>query len=186
MGTPKWLRPRYFSFLSRPRVSAYRGANAEGGALGAFLQAVKHNQVPAGWALVIESLDRLSRQEIGEALNLFLSILRNDIEIITLEPEQRFTRKSINDIPNILTAIIFMARANEESKTKSERIKAAFNKQLAEKSPLRVPNTPRWLTIKNGKFEVVPEHVNIIKQLYDWRSNGLGYSKILVRLGKWV
>src|SRR5882757_9754650 len=42
-------------------VSAYRGRNAKEGALRAFLDAIEHNLVPHGSYLLVESLDRLSR-----------------------------------------------------------------------------------------------------------------------------
>src|SRR5580693_3764849 len=48
-------------------VSAYRGANVREGALGRFLEAVKGNQVPKGSYLLLESLDRFSRQKPLEA-----------------------------------------------------------------------------------------------------------------------
>ena len=48
-------------------VSAYRGKhreNADTHALAALLQAVKSGRIPAGSYLVVESLDRLSREKI--------------------------------------------------------------------------------------------------------------------------
>src|SRR5262245_887480 len=56
-------------------VSAFRGANAKFGALGCFLEAVRRGRVPKGSVLIIESIDRLSRNKVGEALQLFISIL---------------------------------------------------------------------------------------------------------------
>jgi len=51
-------------------VSAYRGQNAREGALRAFLDAIEHNLVPPGSFLLIESLDRLSRDRILAAQSL--------------------------------------------------------------------------------------------------------------------
>src|SRR5262245_59033915 len=55
-------------------VSAFRGRNAEAGALARFLDAVKQGKVPPGSVLMIESLDRLSRAELKRSLRLFLDI----------------------------------------------------------------------------------------------------------------
>ena len=41
---------------------AFRGTNIKKGSLGQFLAMVKRGEVPTGTALVIENLDRLSRQ----------------------------------------------------------------------------------------------------------------------------
>jgi hypothetical protein len=45
-------------------VRAFRGKTAKEGALHAFLEAIEHNPVPWGSCLLIESLDRLSRDRI--------------------------------------------------------------------------------------------------------------------------
>jgi len=45
-------------------ISAFRGANVRDGALGRFLAAVKAGSVERGSYLLVESLDRLSREEI--------------------------------------------------------------------------------------------------------------------------
>jgi DNA invertase Pin-like site-specific DNA recombinase len=48
-------------------VSAYRGKNAADGALRAFVAPVEDGRVPQGSFLVVESLDRISRQAVREA-----------------------------------------------------------------------------------------------------------------------
>jgi DNA invertase Pin-like site-specific DNA recombinase len=56
-------------------VSAYRGANRTKGALGAFLKQVEMGAIPAGSVLLVESLDRLTREQAVDAHRLFLSII---------------------------------------------------------------------------------------------------------------
>lgn len=65
-------------------VSAFKGRNATHGKLAAFLDAVDQGRVPKGSVLLVESLDRLTRNQVGEALELFLGILRRGIRIVTL------------------------------------------------------------------------------------------------------
>src|SRR3954470_4641161 len=55
-------------------VSAFRGSNVREGALAAFLQAVKNRKVKPGSVLIVESLDRLSRNQVRPALQLFMGI----------------------------------------------------------------------------------------------------------------
>src|SRR5262245_52797751 len=57
-------------------VSAFRGKNRAKGALADFLGMIQGGRVAKGSLLLIESLDRLSREEIDEALTLFLGILK--------------------------------------------------------------------------------------------------------------
>ena len=65
-------------------ISAFKGANVSEGALGRFLEAVKSGAVPPGSYLLVESLDRLSRQQVSTALSLFLRIIEADIVLVTL------------------------------------------------------------------------------------------------------
>jgi DNA invertase Pin-like site-specific DNA recombinase len=65
-------------------VSAFRGANVRDGALGQFLEAVEAGKVPRGSHLLVESLDRLSREQVKIALSLFLRIGQAGITLITL------------------------------------------------------------------------------------------------------
>src|SRR5262245_42786821 len=53
-------------------VSAFRGKNRDLGALGEFLRQVENGRVLPGSYLVVESLDRLTREDIQEALYLIL------------------------------------------------------------------------------------------------------------------
>jgi DNA invertase Pin-like site-specific DNA recombinase len=52
-------------------VSALRGKHRTQGALSKFLALVSQGSVEKGSFLLIENLDRLSREEVSEALNLF-------------------------------------------------------------------------------------------------------------------
>src|SRR5262245_57183192 len=56
-------------------VSAFRGKNKTRGSLGAFLQAIEEGRVKSGSILLLESLDRLSREDIDPAWEVFRSIL---------------------------------------------------------------------------------------------------------------
>lgn len=44
-------------------ISAFRGKNVERGALGAFIKAIETGKVKEGSYLIVESLDRLSREK---------------------------------------------------------------------------------------------------------------------------
>lgn len=49
-------------------VSAYKGKHLQRGALGGFLKAIENGQVLAGSVLLVEALDRISRQEPWDAI----------------------------------------------------------------------------------------------------------------------
>lgn len=79
-------------------VSAYKGKNAQKGVLSVFLDALESDKIPENSVLLIESLDRLSRDKLSEALPQFMSIINKGVEIVTLADNQRYTKEIINQI----------------------------------------------------------------------------------------
>jgi DNA invertase Pin-like site-specific DNA recombinase len=65
-------------------VSAFDGSNVLSGQLGLFLKAVNEGRIAKGSFLLVESLDRLSREDALSALGTFTSLLKAGITIVTL------------------------------------------------------------------------------------------------------
>src|SRR5262245_22307079 len=69
--------------------SAYTGthrSNPDRHALALFLKMVEDGRVPEGSYLIIENLDRLSREHIRPALTLFLNLIEAGIRVVQLKP----------------------------------------------------------------------------------------------------
>jgi DNA invertase Pin-like site-specific DNA recombinase len=73
-------------------VSAFKGANAATGKLGLFLKSIEQGKVTQGDILLIESIDRLSRSAITDALTLFIRILQSGVHIVTLMDRRVYTK----------------------------------------------------------------------------------------------
>jgi DNA invertase Pin-like site-specific DNA recombinase len=71
-------------------VSAFRGKNAAVGNFRTFLDAIKAGKVAPGSALIVESIDRISRQGIDEGYDLIKGILKANVLLVTLSPEREF------------------------------------------------------------------------------------------------
>ena len=99
-------------------VSAFTGANVREGALGRFVEAVKAGSVKPGSYLIVESLDRLSREQVLTALSLFLSIIQGGIHLVTLADGHVY-RPGTTELPDLMMSLMIMSRAHEESQTKS-------------------------------------------------------------------
>src|SRR5262249_43400805 len=107
-------------------VSAFRGKNALVGNLGVFLRAVRDKTVKPGSYLIVESLDRISRQGIDDGYEICKSILKAGVHIVTLSPERDFGPDAIKGLAKgALELLIILERAAEESETKSRRLRAA-------------------------------------------------------------
>jgi DNA invertase Pin-like site-specific DNA recombinase len=167
-------------------VSGFKGRNAATGRLGAFLKAIESGKVEPGDVLIVESLDRLSRQDIDDAYDLFRGILKTGVEIITLNPERHYDKTALKSITGIIEPLVIMARANEESAMKSGRGKDAWKARRAKAQETNTPATatcPKWLTpVKEGgkavRFVVIPERVEIVRRIFNLALNGVGRHSI--------
>ena len=106
-------------------ISAFHGANVTDGELGGFLRAVRDQKVEPGSYLLVESLDRLSRQQPLKAFTVFSEIVSAGIKIVTLADQKTYT--STGDFSDLISSIVIMGRAHEESQIKSHRGRATWD-----------------------------------------------------------
>jgi DNA invertase Pin-like site-specific DNA recombinase len=159
-------------------VSAFRGKNVREGALAGFLEAVKSGRVPTGSVLIVESLDRLSRDQIRPALQLFLSILDAGVSIVTVKPEREYTPDDQDPLV-LIEPLIYFSRAHEESQTKSGRLTESWEqrrKHAADK-PL-TGRCPEWLKLTQGRFVEVKEAADAVRLIFKLCQEGMGVRRI--------
>jgi DNA invertase Pin-like site-specific DNA recombinase len=162
-------------------ISAHTGDNIHKGRLGAFLKAIDEGKIEKGSCLIVENLDRLSRAQIDDALELFKRILRKGIDIVTLTDGKRFTKESLNSPMDLMLSIMYFYRAYDESLQKGKRIRAAWNNKRnnAANEPLTAV-CPSWLRLnrRTGSFEEIPEHVTMVQRIFDLSKGGMGNGSI--------
>ena len=171
-------------------VSAFKGHNLhEDSGLGQFLTACTSGKIKDGDFLIVESLDRMSRQHVQTALRQFLNILSHGITIVTLIDNRAYTQHS--DTTDLIISITIMARAYEESATKAKRLKAAwYNKRERLQSGtaiLKVTSlSPHWLTLSKDRstWHVNKNKASIIQLIYDKSANGYGQHKLVQYLNE--
>jgi DNA invertase Pin-like site-specific DNA recombinase len=160
-------------------------------ALAAFLKLVKGDRVPRDGSayLVVENLDRLSRETEVVAFNRFTSILMERVNIVQLSPrEQVFARDS--DLGALLPAILELSRGHSESKAKSDRVGPAWAQKRAE-AGRGVPMTrklPGWITLdgvttfrgkaKDGKLVLIEERAAVVRRIFALAAEGRGVHAI--------
>ncbi len=164
--------------------SAYRSSNRSEGALKEFLDKVENGLIPKGSFLIVESLDRLSRDRIFKALNLFTTIIEKDIGIVTLSDGMIYTEKKVNDNwTQLIVSLAIMSRAHEESRMKGMRVSAAWDKKRDGASEKKITSRcPGWLKFnkKSGEFEVIEERKKIITAIFEMSAiEGLGRRAIV-------
>jgi len=172
-------------------VSAWKGRNFKTGALGRFLAMVENGQIPKGSYLLIESLDRLSREAVPDALTLFMAIINAGIVIVTLgEDRQIYSRSGLNgDWTKLIIGLAVMSRGHEESQTKSERIRAVAERkreQAREGKGHITSITPAWIDaerIDASRYAfTLNHHAETVRTIYEMAARGLGATAIARKL----
>jgi DNA invertase Pin-like site-specific DNA recombinase len=174
-------------------VSAYRGRHRdEKAALGAFLKRVEAGGIPKGSYLLVESLDRLSREEVLDALELFLGITRAGITIVTLIDQRKYSRASLReDYTQLLISIVLMSRAHEESSIKSKRVADAWamkRRRASENQQAMTARAPGWIRLvggpRTGRYELITERAAVVRQIFADTIAGIGRRTIAQRLNE--
>lgn len=170
-------------------VSAFKRKNVERGALAAFIDAVKTGKIEKGSYLIIEQFDRLSRAEVDVALKLLLDLVHSGIKLVTLVDEKIWDGESVKDIGNLILAIVFMSRANNESAAKAERLSQVWSqkkKAALESGKIMSRECPRWLTTNEDKssFVVLEDRAESVRKVFEMRINGHGVVSIVNRANK--
>ncbi len=165
-------------------LSAYHGKHKSKGALGIFLKLVDDGKIEPGSILIVENLDRLSREQVLDALNQFTGIIQAGIRLVTLQDGMSYDKQSITDNwTQLIISIVYMARAHEESLTKSLRLKAAWEKKrnnITTSVTKMTSRIPAWLRLseENTKFILKPEVCKAIELIYRKKLAGAGSEKI--------
>lgn len=154
-------------------VSGYSGANSTRGQLGVFFEALRNGEIEPSTVLVVESLDRLSRQDPLTAMSQFSEMLSHGIELHTLFDKQIYSKESVGaNSGQLFLSIGAMIRAHEESATKSKRLKAVWSSKKNDPTRIVTSQVPFWIIVKkdgNGKpasFELREPDASVIRSIF--------------------
>jgi len=170
-------------------VSAYHGFNRIRGALGSFLRRVESGEIPTGSYLLVESLDRVSREEAMKAFTLFTGLVGAGITIVTIADGCRvYSQEVLSEQPmKLLESLLYMILANDESKRKSRRVgeaaKARRNAAIATGRPF-TGRCVEWCRLVGGRYELVPERAAVVRRIFEMCVSGSGLWLIAATLNR--
>ncbi|TPM21730.1 recombinase family protein [Mesorhizobium sp. B2-3-5] len=167
-------------------VSAFKGANVSSGALGRFLDLVKTGQIIKGSYLLVESLDRISRQQILDSVPIFFDLVKSGINVVTLA-DNHIYRAGDTNVADVIYSVVVLGRAYEESKTKSIRVGAAWeNKRKNAGNRKLTKVAPAWLSLQEDRtgFDTISERVVVVRQIFQMADAGHGSFIIARRLNQ--
>ncbi|WP_133674782.1 recombinase family protein [Aquamicrobium defluvii] len=169
-------------------VSAFRGRNRAEGMLGEFLELVRSGDIAIGSYLLVENLDRVSRENALDALDALKDIAKEGITVVTLNDGRAYTHESLRQNPvDLMVAVMVFMRANEESATKAKRLREAWGakRAKAEKQPL-TKLSPGWVRLRDDRsgFDLIPERAAIVRRIFEMAIAGKGQQSIAETLNR--
>jgi DNA invertase Pin-like site-specific DNA recombinase len=167
-------------------ISAFKGKNTKDGRLGWFLHQVESGKIPKGSFLLVESLDRISRQNPNESMSKFLGIINAGINLVTLFDGKAY--RSPCSMEDLVLPLMILSRAHNESKEKGERVAAAWaekRKTAANECEPMSGRCPAWLELAPDRKSYVPvaDHVDTVRSMFEDAAS-LGIHTITRNLNK--
>ena len=166
-------------------VSGFKGKNfSNESALSEFLKLVDSGDIPEGGVLIVENMDRLSRQSILPCLSKFIEIINRGVSIGVISQGKILDEKSITENPmELMLVLVEFSRANNESETKSKRSKSVIKKKIeAIRNGGKVwfgCQKPSWITgLKDGKFVEDKSRVKVVQSIFEMYLAGCSTNKI--------
>lgn len=171
--------------MSDAGKSAYHGEHLKH-ELGAFISAIKAGEVAEGSILVVYSLDRLSRLQLGYAKQIYLDLTNNGISIFSMADNYLYRAHTPAD--DILSTIVF-ERAHNESKTKSKRVLGTAQTKIedfmkgirsSDGFPISIGVGRHPIHIDASKKDIRPHpyYFDMMKKMTELLADGWGISRI--------
>ena len=169
-------------------VSAFKGRNLDPqyGDLGKFIDLIERQDSPIekGSVLLLEKLDRFSRNEPMLAISALSRVIYGGVKIVVTEDRFEIDRANINDLGVVLPVVMKLCLAHDQSAEKSYRISNYWKGQRAKviKDNAVLSSTiPSWCYLNaKHKISLNKNKVKAIEYIYQRTIEGVG-QKIIVK-----
>ena len=163
--------------------SAYHGRNrSQSGKLRQIEERAERGEL-AGKVLIVEAMDRLSRQEPLESLNLLVGLCKRGLTICEAGSGIIYDTAKINENwANLIVALAKAGEAHDSSKIKARRVTSAWRKTQelgrTKEGKADPRMCPYWMEVVDGEFQVIEQRADIIRMIFDMSANGTGLRTI--------
>lgn len=160
--------------------SAWTGAHLSGGELGRFADRVRGGGMGADTVLVVEKLDRLSRQETRTTLRWMEDLCAVGLTIATVDGGKIYDDASLRaDLMTVFEILMRAKLAHDESQQKSERVTDRYGRNIERArttGQIITAKAPGWLKAKADRsgFEVVEDRAKMVRDVYEMAAQGKG------------
>jgi DNA invertase Pin-like site-specific DNA recombinase len=179
--------------------SAYTGAhraNPDRHDLARFLKLVEQGKVPRGSYLIIENLDRLSREHIQPALLLVLNLLQSGVRVVQLSPAELVFDDKSDTLP-VMMMMMELSRGHNESEVKSKRVASAWAEKRQRRRNGEMQKATKWVGrerlhltdalpawVKEEGGELVPDEPRaaVVRHIFFLARSGYGLGAVVGKL----
>lgn len=173
--------------LSDRGLSAYSAEHRLKGSLGKFIAAIQTQRVSRGDVLIVEAIDRLTREHPLDAHEMIRTILSAGVELHTVEDREVYTWSSLDNgqFPKLADKV---EQARSYSRRLSRRLCKAWKQKKVETlvgKPLS-RMCPAWLRVSDDgtRYDLIPERQVIVRRIFSECVSGLGRHVIARRLNE--
>ena len=153
-------------------VSAFRSTHQKTGALGAFIEAAEAGTIPPGSVLVVEDVDRFSRDTASRAEELLLKLFNQELALGIVRDDVIVDREKYDT--DIGVRVMLLTRrdaANDYSAKLSDRIHNVWDKRRQAWEQNRTPylgqgSRPFWLGDDGTNFTVNQKDAETIRLIF--------------------
>jgi DNA invertase Pin-like site-specific DNA recombinase len=173
-------------------VSAWKGKHRTEGKLGMLLAALEAGVIKKGAYILIEALDRLSREDVDDALRQFLNIIHYGVTVVTLADQREYSKAQTrrDGGMSLMQSIMYMGQANADNERKSQRVKDAWDRKYAlmRQGIVATGMSPSWL--KPGPKRRVDDWIvdkkkaDVVRLIFDLALSGHGTPSIARKLNQ--
>lgn len=151
--------------------------------LSQFTSHVDAGRVNPGSYLIVENLDRLTREHWTDAVPYVLALIAKGIRIVQLSPVEVIYDFQM-DQGRLMMMLMELGRAHSESAMKSERVGKAWKrkKEAARRGVPHGRRVPAWIELEDGKYRLRTDAARAVRLIFEWSSEGWGTMKIRERL----
>lgn len=167
--------------------SAWKGDHLKSGRLGEFARRVHNGEIAPGSVLVVEKLDRLSRQDVRFTQRWLEDLCSAGISIATVSGDRLYDDESLrSNLMQTLEVLLVGKLAHDESQNKSERIGDSWRRkqEKAKAGVVMTTKTPGWLRVKDDRsgLDTIPDRVAVVNEVYQKAADGFGVRAIAQQL----
>lgn len=156
-------------------VSGYTGKNRTKGSLSEFLAMVEGGRIARGSYLLVEKMDRLSREGLVRAAHQLLSLALGGVKVVTINDEMVFDENA--DLAAVMHATMKMSAANDYSASLADRVSWGHKeakRKVREAGYIYSKTGPGWLLLNDARtvWDELPQRVALVRRVFDMSDHG--------------